>query len=87
MKEYETNVLSYSIIPDDKEIIQKEVRSFEQKGCNLVIITGGTGLSPRDVTPDAIKPLLDIEVFQKQSEIMDRTERLILCYREVWPAL
>ena len=29
MKEYETNVLSYSIIPDDKEIIQKEVRSFE----------------------------------------------------------
>ncbi|MBK8547456.1 MAG: bifunctional molybdenum cofactor biosynthesis protein MoaC/MoaB [Saprospiraceae bacterium] len=62
MKEYETNVLSYSIIPDDKEIIQKEVRSFEQKGCNLVIITGGTGLSPRDVTPDAIKPLLDIEI-------------------------
>jgi cyclic pyranopterin phosphate synthase len=62
MKEYGTNVLSYSIVPDEIEIIQKEVKSFEEKGCNLVIITGGTGLSPRDVTPDAIRPLLDIEI-------------------------
>jgi molybdenum cofactor biosynthesis protein MoaC len=62
MKEYETNVLKYSIIPDDKERIAHEVKLFERLGCHLVIITGGTGLSPRDVTPEAIRPLLTTEI-------------------------
>jgi len=56
----ETN--HYDIIPDDFEKIQQQVLSLVEQNFDLVIFTGGTGLSPRDVTPDAIQPLLEKEV-------------------------
>jgi cyclic pyranopterin phosphate synthase len=56
----ETN--HYDIIPDDFEKIQQKVLELSIENYNLVIFTGGTGLSPRDVTPDAIAPLLDKEI-------------------------
>ena len=46
------------IIPDDFEKIQSTVTAFVQT-YNVIILTGGTGLSSRDVTPEAIIPLLD----------------------------
>jgi len=52
----------YVIIPDDTDKITATVEGFCKGGMNLVIVTGGTGLSPRDNTPEALKSLIDKEV-------------------------
>jgi cyclic pyranopterin phosphate synthase len=48
----------YKIIPDEVDIIQTTVKQLSEEGYGLVIFTGGTGLSQRDVTPEAIEPLI-----------------------------
>lgn len=52
----------YSIIPDEKEQIQQQIETLCNQGCDLIIFTGGTGLSVRDVTPEAVIPMLDREI-------------------------
>ena len=52
----------YVIIPDDTDKITATVEGFCKGGMNLVIVAGGTGLSPRDNTPEALKSLIDKEV-------------------------
>ncbi len=52
-------VSDYSIIADEVEPIQNQIQQLCDKKTNLVILTGGTGLSHKDVTPEAIIPLLD----------------------------
>lgn len=47
-------MVSYKIIPDEREQIADElVRLCDDVKCNLVLTTGGTGFSPRDITPEA----------------------------------
>ncbi|WP_342089364.1 bifunctional molybdenum cofactor biosynthesis protein MoaC/MoaB [Dyadobacter sp. OTU695] len=55
-------VNDYSIIADDKDNIQDKLHSLRAGGYNMVLITGGTGLSPRDVTPEAVSELLEREI-------------------------
>ncbi|MFN5416694.1 MAG: bifunctional molybdenum cofactor biosynthesis protein MoaC/MoaB [Flavobacteriia bacterium] len=52
-------VPDYLIIPDEVSDIQSVLNKHVELGTNLIIYTGGTGLSLRDVTPEAIIPLLD----------------------------
>ena len=49
-------------IPDDFDTIQRKARELVSEGLQLIVLTGGTGLSERDVTPDAVRPLLDREI-------------------------
>lgn len=56
------SVSDYSIIPDDKTGIQAKIRSLCEAGYEMILITGGTGLSPRDVTPEAVSELIDREI-------------------------
>jgi cyclic pyranopterin monophosphate synthase len=49
----------YQIIPDNFELIQATVTRLSNDSFDLLIFTGGTGLSPNDVTPDAVSPLID----------------------------
>ena len=52
----------YSVIKDDKLMIQEKVRSFVSADYQLILLTGGTGLSVRDVTPEAVGELIDREI-------------------------
>src|SRR5881398_2923194 len=55
-------VLSEAVVPDDAAKIQETVRSFSKQGCGLILTTGGTGISPRDVTPEAIRAIMRVEL-------------------------
>jgi cyclic pyranopterin phosphate synthase len=51
--------VEYIIIPDDYDTIQNTLKDYMSHNKDLVLFTGGTGLSERDVTPDAVEPLID----------------------------
>lgn len=69
MKGFEVVTKDTIIIPDDFKTIQNTVLEL-QKDCNLIVLTGGTGLSPRDTTPEAIIPLLDKRVIGAEETIL-----------------
>jgi molybdenum cofactor synthesis domain-containing protein len=56
------DVAARVVVPDDVEAIRAAVRSAVDGGARVVITTGGTGLAPTDVTPEAVRALLDREV-------------------------
>ena len=59
LKQNGLNTASYTIIPDDFETIQNKARQLSTEGFSIVLFTGGTGLYKRDVTPEAIEPLIN----------------------------
>ncbi len=53
-------VVIYKVIPDDRTAIRESLISFSDEWhANLVLTTGGTGISPRDVTPDVTEKVID----------------------------
>ena len=63
LKNEEVEVVDYKIISDDiDKIIQILIRYADEDKLDLVITTGGTGFSPRDCTPDAMKKVIEREI-------------------------
>lgn len=62
LENLDVSIQEYSIVPDQIEGIQSKLKSLVESKVNLVIFTGGTGLSPADITPEAIRPLIQREV-------------------------
>ena len=51
------SVAAESLVPDEKHEIQRAIREQTNKGCHLILTTGGTGVALRDVTPEAVKEI------------------------------
>ncbi|MBI5974627.1 MogA/MoaB family molybdenum cofactor biosynthesis protein [Staphylococcus canis] len=66
----------YKIVKDDQEEIRQTVRTWLSDDIDVIITTGGTGIAPRDVTIEAIKPLLtkEIEGFGELFRYLSYTE-------------
>ena len=62
MKRLGIESAAYEIIPDDVDVIRSKAEELSAKDIDLLIFTGGTGLSPRDVTPEAISPLIETPI-------------------------
>jgi len=59
LKKLGLTVDDYVVVPDDIELIRANVSQFCALGTNLVVLTGGTGLSKKDVTPEALFPMIE----------------------------
>lgn len=61
LKRIKAEVRYYEILPDEKALIREKLLEYCGK-VDLILTTGGTGLAPRDVTPDATLEVIDKEV-------------------------
>ncbi len=58
----EAQVKKYEIVPDEKGTIIEKLKKMVNEGIDLIFTTGGTGLSPRDMTPEATREVIEKEV-------------------------
>jgi molybdopterin adenylyltransferase len=81
MKEIGAIVAHYEIIPDEKELIKEKLMAYSRT-VDVILTTGGTGLSPRDVTPEATLEVIDREVpgmaEAMRAEGLKKTKRAML---------
>ncbi|MCP4975244.1 MAG: bifunctional molybdenum cofactor biosynthesis protein MoaC/MoaB [Maribacter sp.] len=59
LEECRVAISDYVIIPDENDLIKEKAKMYQEQGMDIIIYTGGTGLSKRDVTPEALLPILD----------------------------
>jgi molybdenum cofactor synthesis domain-containing protein len=48
-----------NVVPDEIGAVQEAIRTAVADGNDVIVTTGGTGFAPRDVTPEAVRPLLE----------------------------
>ena len=60
LSQIDAQIVNYDIVPDEKNLIaEKLIQWADKDGIDVIITTGGTGLSPRDVTPEATLSVVD----------------------------
>ncbi len=62
LKQFGLEIVAYEIIPDELQIIRTQAETLSAAKIDLLLFIGGTGLSPRDVTPEAIAPLIETPI-------------------------
>ena len=56
-------IATREIVSDDRSVIEQRLRTFSDvEACHLVLTTGGTGVAPRDLTPEATRAVIEREV-------------------------
>ncbi len=55
-------VKELKLIPDEKQDIQRAIKEQIARGCSLILTTGGTGIAPRDITPEAVREICHREL-------------------------
>ena len=60
---FAASVEAYRVVPDDRSIIEETLREWsDDLRLDLILTTGGTGLSPNDVTPEATRQVVECDV-------------------------
>lgn len=78
------------VVPDEVREIQRAIRESVSLGCHLVLTTGGTGVGPRDVTPEAVREIAEREIpgFARRCECdplkLPRTRSFHAVWRPSW---
>ena len=55
-------ISDYQVIPDEKSRIKEKAKHYVEQGIDLIVFTGGTGLSKRDVTPEALTEIIERKI-------------------------
>src|SRR3989304_8267575 len=77
----------YEVIPDEKFLIKDKLIEYaDDLGLDVIITTGGTGVSPRDVTPDATLEVIEKEI-PGMAEVMRRESEKITPHAMISRAL
>lgn len=59
---HRTLAVTKTLMPDNKELLEENIRMAVKEEYDIIFTTGGTGIGPRDFTPDVVKPMLDKEI-------------------------
>ncbi len=62
LKSFQIETKNYRVIPDEAAVITQQILENTKDGIQILFFVGGTGVSPRDITPDIVKPLLHKEL-------------------------
>lgn len=63
VKDISGEVITHEVIPDEQNIIEERLKHFaDNLRADVIITTGGTGVSPRDITPEATRNVLEKEI-------------------------
>jgi molybdenum cofactor synthesis domain-containing protein len=56
------STMDYILIPDNAEMLENAIRQAVENGSDFIFTTGGTGIGPKDITPDVVKPMFNKEI-------------------------
>jgi len=62
LKELNSEVVYYTVVPDEEKAIEQAIKEAIEEGADIIVTSGGTGLSPRDITPETVSKMAVKEI-------------------------